>query len=223
MKRCVIIGASPDVFWDGRWVPDIVICADGGARHAINLGLAPSLVIGDGDSADLDEPLPYPFRRLPAEKNMTDMEACLDCALGDGYDEIAIIGATGGRLDHFLGNIGLLERAGRKAYLLDGQHEIYLIASSLTIHPVCEYRYFSVIPLDEEALGVTITGGKYPLNNAVLRRDATVGISNEPLDGLPFSVSVEKGKVLLVLSGNKTHGKSSAQRKIAAAVRKSAD
>jgi thiamine pyrophosphokinase len=194
MKRCVIIGASPNVFWDGRWVPRLVFCADGGFKYAAKLGLNPDVVIGDRDSSGYADIL------LPSEKNTTDMEACLDHALASGCDEIVLLGATGGRLDHFFGNIGILEKAEGKAVILDREHEIHYIAGSITIAPPHRHRYYSVIPLDETLEGVSVSGAKYTLDNSVLFRRATVGISNEPARGKSFSVSVKKGRALLVLS-----------------------
>ncbi|MCL2003532.1 MAG: thiamine diphosphokinase [Oscillospiraceae bacterium] len=197
MRLCVIVGASPEAFWDGRRSPDFVLCADGGARSALALGLKPDMGIGDCDSglsADIT---------LSAEKDMTDMEACLDYALEAGFESIALLGATGGRLDHFLGNLGLLERAGGRAFMLDKHHEIHLLTDSLTLAPPIPYRYVSLVPLDETVSGVSIAGAKYPLQNAVLRRAATLGVSNEPLEGKPFTVSVKTGKALLILSGKR--------------------
>jgi thiamine pyrophosphokinase len=200
MMRCVILGASPGLYWDERWVPDLVVCADGGFGYAKSLGLTPDIIIGDFDSTGSGLPLPCPSHRLPTEKSMTDMEACIDYALEAGCGEIALLGATGGRLDHFLGNIGLLERAGGSAFMLDSQHEIRLLTSTVTVRAPYKYRYFSVIPLDGLITGVAITGAKYPLGDAALCRGATVGVSNEPLEGVPLTVSVQDGKALLILS-----------------------
>ncbi|MDR1692317.1 MAG: thiamine diphosphokinase [Oscillospiraceae bacterium] len=196
--KAVLIGASPDAFWDRRWVPDLVLCADGGLLRTAELGLVPDLVIGDRDSGGEGGSAPAVI--LPAEKSMTDMDACLDRALTLGAEEIALLGATGGRLDHTLCNLGLLERAKGKAYILDSSHEVYLLAKPIKRRPPHPYRYFSVLPLDEEISGVTITGGKYPLVNALLRRDASVGVSNEPLPDTEFTVSVDFGNALLILS-----------------------
>lgn len=193
MRRCIVAGASPEFFWDARWEPEAVICADGGAENALALGLKPDVVIGDRDSygrADI---------ALPAEKDMTDMEACIDYALQTGFEEIALLGASGGRLDHFLGNIGLLERAGERAFILDRNHEIRMAnGRPYTVGPPHRYRYFSVVPLDETVTGVTVTGAKYTLDHAALRRAATVGVSNEPLPGQSLAVSVKNGKALLI-------------------------
>lgn len=194
MRMTVIVGASSDVHWDHRWTPDLVVCADGGLNSALALGLKPNVVIGDNDSGGIADVL------LPVEKNMTDMEACLDYVLSRQPDEIALLGATGGRIDHFMGNLGLLERAKGCAFLLDASHEIRLLTGSLTVPPPHLYRYFSVVPLDETVTGVDITGAKYPLTDATLHRDATLGISNEPLPGETFTVYVKSGKALLILS-----------------------
>jgi len=199
MSKVILIGASPEAYWDHRWIPDLVICADGGIDHAFRLGLTPDLVIGDSDSA---ASLPPGVKqiRLPAEKNVTDMEACVNFAVGCHAEEIAILGATGGRLDHFLGNIGLLERAGDGAFILDAAHEIRSLSSAGVHINSPHRRYFSVIPLDAEARGVTIRNAKYPLENATLKRTATLGVSNEPLPDTPFFVAVGQGKAILVLS-----------------------
>ena len=37
-----------------NWPHDCVICANGGAQHALGLGLAPDVVVGDLDSLDGD-------------------------------------------------------------------------------------------------------------------------------------------------------------------------
>ena len=42
------------------------------------------------------------------EKDETDTELALNRAMASGCGEIAVLGATGGRLDHMLGNIHLL-------------------------------------------------------------------------------------------------------------------
>src|SRR5699024_4411106 len=45
---------------------------------------------------------------VPAEKDDTDLALCLGDRVKQGYSTISVFGATGGRMDHALGNIQLL-------------------------------------------------------------------------------------------------------------------
>ncbi len=57
MPRCIIFanGTLPDLDSARRLIrpDDFILAADGGTRHALDLGLTPSIIIGDLDSADL--------------------------------------------------------------------------------------------------------------------------------------------------------------------------
>lgn len=89
---------------------DCIIAADGGARHCLNLGIRPDLIIGDMDSIDPDTESTYsgivkiPFRR---EKDKTDSEYAIIEALKFNYSHMTIFGGIGGRIDHTIGNLWL--------------------------------------------------------------------------------------------------------------------
>ena len=92
---------------------DYIICADGGTRHALSLGLTPHLVIGDMDSIETGqwrelEKAGVSIELFPGDKNETDLELAINRAVELGPKQILIIGALGGRLDQMLGNIALL-------------------------------------------------------------------------------------------------------------------
>ncbi|HMD82789.1 MAG TPA: hypothetical protein VKE92_15840, partial [Anaerolineales bacterium] len=58
---------------------DYIICADGGTRHSLALGLTPNLVIGDMDSIETDdwrelEKAGVSIELFPGDKNETDLE-----------------------------------------------------------------------------------------------------------------------------------------------------
>ena len=59
--------------------------------------------------------------------------------------------------------------------------------------------YFSVLTVAGDVSGVTIKNAKYPLENASLKCDFQLGISNEVLPGKVAEVSVENGRVLVVV------------------------
>ena len=92
---------------------ETIICADGGTRHALALGLVPAIVVGDLDS--LSDPdriklldAKVPIIPHPHDKDETDLELALGHAMAMEPAAILIAGALGSRLDHTLGNLSLL-------------------------------------------------------------------------------------------------------------------
>lgn len=114
MKGCVICnGDIRDYAWANAHIAtcDLVIAADGGTDHLRTMGLAPHVIIGDMDSGDVAalaaeknvEQIGFPQR-----KDKTDGELAVELAFERGCDVVTLLGAAGGRLDHFLGNVSLL-------------------------------------------------------------------------------------------------------------------
>ena len=94
---------------------DWLICADGGTRHALTLGLIPDVVIGDLDSLEPQfkaelESQGVRFEVYPADKDQTDLELALELAVAAGVRQIDILAVQGGRLDQSLANLLLLTR-----------------------------------------------------------------------------------------------------------------
>ena len=189
---------------------DLVVAADGGYAYAKKAGVRVDALIGDFDSL---EPIPASgmgdgeliVRRLPKEKDKTDMLAALEYGLERGYDRFHIYGGAGGRLDHTLANIQCLSYLvghGARGYLHDGgttltafEGEIWLSARKRGI--------VSVFALGEAAEGVWLSGLKYELENARLTCDMPLGVSNA-FTGLPVKIKVERGALLVIYpSGTK--------------------
>ncbi len=175
------------------------IAADGGVLLLEELKITPDVLLGDFDSISEDKIRFYQKNgvktiKYPTEKNETDGELALEYCLENNLDNIVIIGALGGRLDHQLANIFLMEYAhyhDLKAVIRDPGLEMGLIIHKKTFNN-CVGEYLSLIPLSKEVSGVSIKGCKYSLNNEQLYRYKTRGISNlmtkEKVD-----VSVEEG------------------------------
>lgn len=185
---------------------DLVVCADGGVRLARRLGRPPHVVVGDLDSSSRND-LAWARRggadivRHPREKDKTDTELALDYALAAGADEVDFLAVLGGRPDHALANIALLIHArgrGRRARILDGRSEAFLAETTSPIAGAVG-DVVSLIPLTDSVHGVTTTGMKYPLRDATLRVDTTLGISNE-ITSLPSAVQVAGGLLLVVVT-----------------------
>lgn len=84
-----------------------VICCDGAANTFINIGKMPMATIGDGDSIDSELKNKLNFIFVP-DQETNDLTKAINYAKDLGYKNIAILGATGKRECHTIGNISLL-------------------------------------------------------------------------------------------------------------------
>lgn len=210
-KRCFIfIGGrdfSPEYLTDLPQKDDYVIAADSGCETLCALQkrlpwLCPHLILGDMDSFDRGK-LPVlfpnvPFHAFPPEKDDTDSGLAVDTALGMGFTELYLIGGLGGRLDHTLCNVYLLEdirKRGGVGVLTDGRNRVYLAEKENKILP-SKRKYVSLIPLDETIYGVSMTGFYYPLRAEKLLRRRFVSVSNE-LTAPSGNITVERGAALI--------------------------
>ena len=209
MNRCVMISAGEIHDYERTRTflreDDFFIFCDGGLSHAGGLGVKPDLVVGDFDSCEPDDLEWWKERceivRLPREKDDTDTLFAVKLALERGFSDFLLLGAMGGRFDHALGNVSILlylHRLGKHAVLLDDYSEMQIVGSEpVYIEDKCSY--FSVLTVAGDVSGVNIKNAKYPLENASLSADFRLGISNEVLPGKVAEVSVESGRVLVVV------------------------
>ena len=192
---------------------DIILAADGGARHALALGVIPFAIIGDLDSltasevrvfADMDVHLV----RFPQSKDETDLELALLHAIRAEYSPIIIVGAYGGRLDQTIANIALLasrEAIGANVRLDDGITEAFFVRSKAVIHGRAGDTV-SFIPWGNPVEGVSTDGLVYPLNMETLFPDRTRSISNQML-ARTAQVRVSQGLLLCIHIRNNSRSK----------------
>lgn len=177
------------------------IAADGGARNArLYLGRAPQVVIGDLDSLD-GETLAWlkanevEMLQYPRAKDETDLELAILLAGERGATERLILGATGGRTDHWFANVMLLARS-PQTRIVDADAEMWVGTGNEQIEGHAGDA-ISLIPLDPTVTGITTTNLEYPLRGETLERGSTRGISNVML-GESASVRWNAGALLLV-------------------------
>ena len=206
MNTCLIIGAAPCA--DPGYLvalkdhADYVICADGGIDTAKSVGISCDFWIGDGDSSQ-DESDKIASVCLPREKDETDLYCAVQHAVKHGAKSIFIGAATGGRGDHFLANLSLLELLSEQNVYAEVVDEcnrfLFHPGGEMKLERDSEYPYLSILPLDRELRGVTLSGLKYPLKNATLERKRVISVSNEAVAD-EFTVRIESGRALIVYS-----------------------
>lgn len=212
-RSALIFAAAPETSYD--YIRDFlqthpqsaIICADGGIKHAQALGLSPDLVVADFDSSDAEQAISGEILRLRPEKDDTDTQTCMREVFKRGCTDAALVCATGGRIDHMLANLSLLEEAaelGGRLTILDAQNQILFHKSGSVVYPVPEgFPYFSLIPLDAILTGVTIENAKYPLRDAIVLRAAMITISNEAT-APEITISVGTGNALVIFSRDRS-------------------
>lgn len=187
-----------------------VIAVDGGLESAAALGVCPDEIVGDLDT--VDPALFDAYRRKPGieleihqpEKDETDTELALLTAQRKGFHLVHLLGALGGRMDHALGNVQLLNQCfqdGVRAEIYDEKNRIYLAGPGRTefFRKQVYGTYISFLPLTETAEGITLTGFKYPLSNKTIHLGTSLCISNE-LTGERGILELQKGTLICIES-----------------------
>ena len=197
---------TPDMAQDLAETADYIIAADGGQNRAREFGLQPDCVIGDFDSTTLDEDFDCIYITYPAEKDLTDTEAALTHALEKGCRNVILLGGMGDRLDHTMGNIGLLDKyysSFDHMEFIDGKNRMELLKDSgHSLERDPQYKYFGLVSLNAEASGIDIRGAKYELTGASLERASTLGVSNEFKEDT-VEIRVQDGTLLIVRSADR--------------------
>jgi len=183
---------------------DHIVATDGALDRATECNIEVNTLIGDLDSlADptrLEDRFPnMEILRYPADKDWTDLELAIDWALERSLSSIVVFGAAGGRIDHTMANLALLEKglhSGIPIELISGNESVRLIQGTLAIDNAAIGERVSLLPI---SLFTTVStqGLRFPLASEKLFRGKGRGISNV-IESTPVSVSVESGVLAVV-------------------------
>jgi thiamine pyrophosphokinase len=200
MKKCVIIGANEFSGLLPQFMADYVIGAD-----ACPEDVQVDLLIGDFDTLT-NIPADIETISFPSEKNESDLELAVEEAVRRGYDCFYIYGCLGGRLDHTIASISVLASISQRnmtGYLISEKEVITAVTNrKLTLNSK-KTGTVSVFPVGGAAKGVTLTGLKYPLNDAELPF-SSLGLSNEFIDE-EVTIEVSNGTLIVVICGGVKH------------------
>lgn len=185
---------------------DLIVCADGGARHLRQIDMMPHVLIGDFDSIRQTDKAFFKENNVrmiqfPEKKDQTDSELCLLWAMEQQVSRITLLGGIGTRMDHSLANIFLLKQlADQKipARIINANNEIYMVWDFIEIEGT-KGDLLSIIPVTETVSGITLTGLEYSLTNGELNMGTSMGVSNRFLDTLA-TVSVKNGGLIATKS-----------------------
>jgi thiamine pyrophosphokinase len=207
MKRALILanGKPPgkQLFKKFLAASDWFICADGGANTAARFGCTPNLIIGDLDSIKQETLSIFNLVQVKKVKdqNSTDLEKALTAAIGAAYKEIYVFGATGGRLDHAIGNLSALAKFSRKAHITF----IDNLGTYRSVHRSQEFNLpigtlISLLPLSR-CTGIATQGLQWNLNNESLELGIRESTSNMIVSS-PASIKLNNGTLIIFTAAN---------------------
>jgi thiamine pyrophosphokinase len=198
--------------------PLVVVAADSGFDHAVALGLAVDVVVGDLDSISpgglaLASSSPtIEIEQHRPDKDATDTELAIHLAVERGAEHLVGVGGGGDRLDHQLGTLAAFAAAAHRGITVElwwRDEHVDIIDGPATWQLADTLRFdagqadesrVSLIPLGGPVSGVTTQHLQYPLNDATLSPKSAIGVSNVALDRRA-SVSCTAGTLAIITPG----------------------
>ena len=208
MKTCTIFAGGDTVSKENidydKAADSLVICADKGFALAQSIGVKVDIVMGDFDSYSMKPEYADNFVVLsfPPEKDDTDLMLAIKEGFNQHCSDFTIYGALGGRFDHTIASVQSL------AYIVNhgGTGRIISDTDRVEIVPAGKYEaeckegtYFSLFAYSDDVQGLTVKGTKYNVENAILKSDFPLGVSNEIIDD-KAEISFEKGLLMMIYS-----------------------
>jgi thiamine pyrophosphokinase len=175
-----------------------IVCCDGSAESLLLHGMLPDAIVGDLDSLSDELATRFADRIHPDESQETnDLTKAVKWCSEMGYKDIVIVGATGKREDHTLGNVSLLADYIKDVNVImvtdTGIFLPFLKASEISSFPGQQVSVFSIDPGTE----VTSYGLRYPLTRTKIT-NWWVATLNESL-GDSFSLEFNNGRLIVYL------------------------
>ena len=175
-----------------------IICCDGSAGNLVSAGYIPDAIVGDLDSLTENLAIRFADRIFLDESQATnDLTKAVQWCREMNYNEIVIVGATGKREDHTIGNISLLAEYAKtmniKMVTDTGIFIPFLKSCTVQSFPGQQVSLFSIDPETE----VTSSGLKFPLNGIKISNWWVATLNEAPGDS--FSLEFSNGKVIVYL------------------------
>lgn len=173
-----------------------IICCDGAVNKLQQSGLEPYAIVGDLDSMDNGLKQKYADRIFHyAEQDTNDLTKSINWCIAQQFTAITIVGATGERDDHTIGNIFLLMRYAQKidVKMVTDYGTFIPLLKSCTIDSQKRQQISIFSPYPDTV--ISTVNLKYPLNNQALP-ELWNGTLNEAL-GDTFSINF-KGKGVII-------------------------
>ena len=141
-----------------------VVCCDGAADHYIATGRVPNAIVGDGDSISTGNREKFAhLLHIITEQESNDQTKAVRFLIEKEMRRIAIVGATGKREDHTIGNISLLIEYARKGCDVRSftDHGVFIPCNGTTTHKCCKGQQVSIFSITAKEMSAD--GLRYPI------------------------------------------------------------
>ncbi len=176
-----------------------IICCDGALKNIINTGYIPDVIIGDLDSISSTDKEKYKeiLIRNP-NQNTNDLTKAVNYCIENNINNVIILGATGRREDHTLGNISLLVEYSKNIDVkMVSDFGVFTPFSKSVVIESFVGQQVSVFSFTHN-LEITSEGLKYPLNKTKLQ-SLWVGTLNEAVQK-NISINFSSGDIVIYQS-----------------------
>ncbi len=183
-----------------RPAPNVVIAADGAARHLRNCALSADLLVGDMDSASLEDIQVQRQRGArivhQPDQESSDVEKCFAEAYELGAEYVDLICWRGDRLDHILCLFsGLCQDDGLKVRLASTRNSVWRLPAGRHVFRGMPGDIVGLMHFNARLPLLSITGLAYEADKLELPLGCQAGanrITNET-----FVVEIDHGPVFL--------------------------
>jgi len=173
-----------------------IICCDGATEKLLMFGRKPESIVGDLDS--ISEELKQRFSPIlfqNPEQETNDLTKSVRFCIEHGWKEITILGATGKREDHTLGNLSLLAEYGKTAHIqLLTDYGVFVPQYESAVYESYCGQQVSIFSLNPTTL-LSTQNLVYPLEKRRLT-SWWQGTLNES-SGETFSIAIDSGEILV--------------------------
>lgn len=141
-----------------------VVCCDGAADRYIATGCVPDAIVGDGDSISAENREKFAhLLHIISEQESNDQTKAVRHLMERGTRRIAIVGATGRREDHTIGNISLLIEYARTGCDVRSftDHGVFIPCNGTTTHKCRKGQQVSIFSIT--ARDLSAEGLLYPI------------------------------------------------------------
>lgn len=145
-----------------------IVCCDGAIDKLAPTGISPQAIVGDCDSMSIENRVKYAeIIHQIKEQETNDLTKSVNFCIERGLKNIIILGATGNREDHSIGNISLL------AEYIDCVDSISMITNYGVFNAINEDTTFESTEGQQVSLfcitptRITSEGLKYPIQDKI--------------------------------------------------------
>ncbi len=175
---------------------EYLICCDGAVNKLLNIGVKPYAIIGDLDSINTDIKDKYKnIIHHISEQDTNDLSKAVNWSIHRGFKQLTILGATGKREDHAIGNIFLLIRYIKKVkVVMISDYGIFTPINKNTIFDSYAGQQVSIFSPDNSTK-ISTENLRYPLKHQNLP-ELWNGTLNESVADT-FEIQISGGSVII--------------------------